>query len=94
MARYIRATSGRFKRFLTLYSPVFLPLNLCRPLERQDVLARAFAMPRPCVHKFAPPRQRVRSPVGLFGLVADDMRQRVLGKFAREVRLVARPIAE
>jgi hypothetical protein len=29
--------------------------------------------PRPSVHQFAPPRERVRSTVGLFGLIADDM---------------------
>jgi hypothetical protein len=39
--------------------------------------AKAFApaapsqMPRPCVHQFTPPHERVRSAVGLFGLVAD-----------------------
>ncbi len=33
-----------------------------RPFERQDVLAgRALAMPRPCVHQFAPPRGRAKS---------------------------------
>ena len=42
----------------------------------------------------APPRQRVRSPVSLLRLVADDMRKGVLGQFAREMRLVARPVAE
>jgi len=35
-------------------------------------------MPRPSIHKLAPPNQRVGSTVGLFGLVADD----VLGKLA------------
>ena len=48
---------------------------LSRPLERQNVLpGRALAMPRPSVHKLAPPRQCVRSAVGLLGLVADDVR--------------------
>ena len=51
-------------------------------------------MPRPCVHKLPPSLQRIRSPVGLFGLVADDMRKGVLGELAREMRLVAGPIAE
>jgi hypothetical protein len=32
-----------------------------------------FAMPRPSVHQFAPLRERVRSRVGLFGFIADDM---------------------
>ena len=44
--------------------------------------------------KLAPPRQRVGSPIGLLGLVADDMGERMLGKFAREVRFVAGPITE
>jgi hypothetical protein len=49
----------------------------------------------PEVHQFAPPRERVRSTVGLFGLVADDISSRgVFGKFARIVRFVARPISE
>ena len=64
-----------------------------RPLEREHVVARpALAVVRPGVHELAPPRQRVASAVGLFGLVADDVRQRVLGEFAREMRFVARPI--
>ena len=45
----------------------------------------ALAMPRPSVHKLAPPRQRVRSPVSLLGLVADDVGERVLGKLAGEM---------
>ena len=49
------------------------------PPERHHVVARvALAMARPRVHNLAPPRQRIRSPVGLFGLVADDMRERML----------------
>ena len=47
-------------------------LRIAGRFERQDVLAgRALAMPRPCVHQLAPPRQRIRSPIGLLGLVAD-----------------------
>ena len=66
-----------------------------RPPESQDVLAHAaLAMPRLSVHKLAPPRQCVRSTVGLFGLVADDMGKRVFGQLARERRLVAGPIAK
>src|ERR1700722_4231791 len=68
---------------------------LGRPPECQDILAgRALAMPRPSVHKLASPRQRVRSPVGLFGLVADDMGERVLRKLPREMRFVPRPISK
>jgi hypothetical protein len=48
----------------------------------------------PCVHQLAAPRQRVGSPVDLFGLVADHVRKRVFGKFAREMRFVPRPIPE
>jgi len=51
-------------------------------------------MVRPSVHKLAPARERVGSAVGLFGLVADDMRERMLGKLAREVRFISGPIAE
>ena len=41
------------------------------------------------------PSIRAASPVGLFGLVADDISSRgVFGKFARVVRFVARPISE
>jgi hypothetical protein len=46
-------------------------------------------MPRPSVHWLAPPRQRVGSPIGLLGLVADHMGERMFGQFAREVRFVA-----
>jgi len=68
---------------------------LNRALERQDVLAgRAFAMALPGVHKLAPPRERVGSPVGLLGLVADDVRKGMLRQLAREMRLVSHPIAE
>ena len=43
-----------------------------RPLERQHILATAaIAMPRPSIRKLSPPRQRVRSPVSLFSLVAN-----------------------
>src|SRR5579859_4339520 len=66
-----------------------------RTLERHNVRPRlALAMARPCVHQLAPPRQRVRSPIGLLGLVADDVSESMFGKLAREVRFVARPIAE
>jgi hypothetical protein len=66
-----------------------------KPLERNHVLAScALAMPRPSVHQFAPPRERIAAPVGLFGLVANDVRQRMFGKLAGKMRLVACPIAE
>ncbi len=46
-----------------------------RPLERHDVPpGLALAMPRPYIHQLAPSRERVRSAVGLFGLVADNVR--------------------
>ncbi len=51
-------------------------------------------MPRPSIHKLSPSRQGVRSPVGLFGLIPDDVRKRMLGKLVGEVRLVACPIAK
>ena len=66
-----------------------------RPLERHHVVAGpALAMPRPCVHKLTPPRQRVGSPIGLFGFVADDVRKSMFGELTREMGFVARPIAK
>jgi len=46
------------------------------------------------MHQLAPLLQRVGPPVGLFGLVADHMRERRLRDLPREMRFVARPIAE
>jgi hypothetical protein len=51
-------------------------------------------MARPCVHQLAAASERIASPVSLFRFVAEDMGERILGKLAREMRLVTRPIAE
>ena len=48
----------------------------------------------PRVHQRSPLLQRVAAPIGLLGFVADDVSERSFGQFAREIRLVARPIAE
>jgi len=48
----------------------------------------------PRIHQLAPLLQRVTSTVCLFGLVTNDMGQRRLGNFAREVGDIPRPIAE
>jgi hypothetical protein len=60
------------------------------PLERQDVLAG-----RPSQWRAqALSRQQVGSAVGLFGLVADDVRKDLFGKLARKMRFEAGTIAE
>jgi hypothetical protein len=56
--------------------------------------APAASRARPIDGKLASPRQRVRSAVGLFGLVADDMGERMFGELAREMGFVAGPISE
>jgi hypothetical protein len=62
-----------------------LDLNtLGRPLERYNAfIRRPLAMARPSVQKLAPPLQRVGSPIGLLGLVADDVGEGVFGAFTR-----------
>ena len=54
----------------------------------------AIAIARPSGHQFAASFKRVASPVCLFGLVADAVRERMLSELAREVRLVAGPVAK
>src|ERR1700730_17046604 len=49
---------------------------------------------RPGFHERTPLFERITAPVGLFGLVADDMSQSGLRYLARKTRLVPRPIAE
>src|SRR3984893_18525875 len=48
---------------------------------------------RPGFHERTPLFERITAPVGLFGLVADDMSQSGLRYLARKMRLVSRPIA-
>ena len=53
-----------------------------------------FAVSGPRAHKCPPFFEGITTPVGLFGFVADDMRQSALGDFARKMRFVAGPIAK
>ena len=60
-----------------------------RPTYRRGAGSRP-----PCVHERATLFEGVAAPVGLLGLVADQMRERSLRHFSREMRFVAGPVAE
>jgi hypothetical protein len=62
-------------------------------LERKD-LGAAVTIPGPGIHQLAPSPQGVRSPIGLLSFVANDVRERVFGKLAREICFVAGPVAK
>ena len=77
------------------YPRAFLPL-LAFPPQRRDVVGRLSRLTplRPGLHQRPALLQSIGPPISLLGLIPDDMRKGSFGELAREVCLVARPIAE
>jgi hypothetical protein len=49
---------------------------------------------RPCIHELASHLKRIAAAVGGLGLIIEHVRKRCLGNLARELRVIAAPVAE